>query len=114
MDALVSQTRPIDRIVVILDNCTDGTETIVRRYKGVTVQKTFGNIDKKVGALTQGWQRWAADYDFVLGVDGDTMLANDALEPARSRDAPGSVRRRRDVPATPSTSTWARHSLPAN
>jgi cellulose synthase/poly-beta-1,6-N-acetylglucosamine synthase-like glycosyltransferase len=79
LDALVSQSRPIDRIVVILDNCTDGTETIVRSYKGVTVQKTVGNIDKKVGALTQGWQRWAADYDFVLGVDGDTMLAKDAL-----------------------------------
>ena len=58
LDGLLSQTRPIDRIVVILDNCTDGTdgtdgtEAVVRRYKGVTVQKTFGNIDKKVGALT--------------------------------------------------------------
>ena len=62
IDALLSQTRPIDRIVVILDNCTDGTEAIVRRYKNVTVQQTFGNIDKKVGALTQGWQRWAAGY----------------------------------------------------
>ena len=80
IDGLLSQTRPIDRIVVILDNCTDGTEAIVRRYKGITVQKTFGNIDKKVGALTQGWQRWSADYDFVLGVDGDTVLAKDALE----------------------------------
>ena len=58
LDGLLSQTRPIDRIVVILDNCTDGTdgtdgtEAVVRRYKGVTVQKTFGNIDEKVGALT--------------------------------------------------------------
>ncbi len=80
IEALLAQTRPIDRIVVILDNCTDGTEAIVRRYKGITVQKTFGNIDKKVGALTQGWQRWASGYDFVLGVDGDTKLAKDALE----------------------------------
>ena len=80
IDALLSQTRPIDRIVVILDNCTDGTEAIVRRYKNVTVQQTFGNVDKKVGALTQGWQRWAAGYDLVLGVDGDTKLASDALE----------------------------------
>jgi biofilm PGA synthesis N-glycosyltransferase PgaC len=80
IDGLLSQTRPIDRIVVILDNCTDGTEAIARRYKGITVQKTFGNIDKKVGALTQGWQKWAHNYDFVLGVDGDTVLAKDALE----------------------------------
>jgi poly-beta-1,6-N-acetyl-D-glucosamine synthase len=80
IDALLTQTRPIDRIVVILDNCTDGTEAIVRRYKGVTVQITRGNIDKKVGALTQGWQRWADDYDFVLGVDADTTLAKDAVQ----------------------------------
>jgi len=80
IDGLLSQTRPIDRIVIILDNCTDGTETIVRSYKGVTVQKTVGNIDKKVGALTQGWQRWVSNYDYVLGVDGDTVLAKDALE----------------------------------
>jgi len=84
LDGLLSQTRPIDRIVVILDNCTDNTEAIVRRYKGITVQQTFGNIDKKVGALTQGWQRWATGYDFVLGVDGDTVLAKDALEQLES------------------------------
>ena len=80
IEGLLSQTRPIDRIVIILDNCTDGTEAIVRRYRGITVQKTERNIDKKVGALTQGWQRWSAGYDFVLGVDGDTVLAKDALE----------------------------------
>lgn len=80
VDALINQTRKIDRIVIILDNCTDGTEKIVRAYKGVTVQITSGNIDKKVGALTQGWQRWAADFDFVLGVDADTVLAKDAVE----------------------------------
>ncbi|MBM9466260.1 glycosyltransferase [Nakamurella leprariae] len=80
IEGLLAQTRPIDRIVVILDNCTDGTEAIVRRYQGVTVQHTVGNIDKKVGALTQGWQQWALDHDFVLGVDADTVLAKDALE----------------------------------
>ena len=80
VDALLSQTRKIDRIVVILDNCTDGTEKILSRYKGITVMKTVGNIDKKVGALTQGWQRYSHLYDFVLGVDADTVLASDAVE----------------------------------
>ncbi len=80
VEALLAQTRQVDRIVIILDNCTDNTEAIARRYRGVTVQKTVANVDKKVGALTQGWQRWAAGYDFVLGVDGDTVLAKDALE----------------------------------
>src|ERR1700712_2229241 len=80
VDALLSQTRRIDRIVVILDNCTDGTEKILSRYKGITVMKTHGNIDKKVGALTQGWQRYSHLFDFVLGVDADTVLAPDAVE----------------------------------
>ena len=80
VDALLSQTRKIDRIVVILDNCTDGTEKILSRYKGITVMKTHANIDKKVGALTQGWQRYSHLYDFVLGVDADTVLASDAVE----------------------------------
>ena len=80
VDALLGQTRRIDRIVVILDNCTDGTEKILSRYKGITVMKTVANIDKKVGALTQGWQRYSHLYDFVLGVDADTVLAADAVE----------------------------------
>ena len=80
IDALLSQTRPIDRIVVILDNCTDNTEKILARYKNLTIMKTVANIDKKVGALTQGWQRYAHHYDFVLGVDADTVVASDAVE----------------------------------
>jgi biofilm PGA synthesis N-glycosyltransferase PgaC len=80
VDALLSQTRKIDRIVVVLDNCTDGTEAILARYRGITVMKTVANIDKKVGALTQGWLRYSHLYDFVLGVDADTVLAVDAVE----------------------------------
>ncbi len=79
IDALLAQTRRIDRIVVILDNCTDDTAKIVARYRTVTSLVTVGNIDKKVGALSQGWQRYAADYDFVLGVDADTSLQSDAV-----------------------------------
>jgi biofilm PGA synthesis N-glycosyltransferase PgaC len=79
VDALLTQTRRIDKIVVLLDNCTDDTEKIVSRYRGVTIQKTVGNIDKKVGALSQGWQTHAAGYDFVLGVDADTVVAPDAV-----------------------------------
>jgi Glycosyl transferase family 2 len=113
IDGLLSQTRPIDRIVIILDNCTDGTETIVRSYKGVTVQKTVGNIDKKVGALTQGWQRWVSNYDYVLGVDGDTVLAKDALEQLRCRgDVPLHLRQQHghQFPGPPADS-GAAHGL---
>ncbi len=80
VDALLSQTRKIDRIVIILDNCTDGTEKILGRYKGITVMKTVGNVDKKVGALSQGWQRYAHQFDYILGVDADTVIAKDGVE----------------------------------
>jgi len=79
LQALLKQTRPADRIVVLADNCTDDTAEIARGYRGVTVMVTVGNTDRKVGALIQGWRRWQAGYDFIAGVDADTMLAPDCL-----------------------------------
>ena len=43
LHALLTQTRVPDRIVVIADNCTDRTEEIARRYRGVTVMRTVGD-----------------------------------------------------------------------
>jgi membrane glycosyltransferase len=42
--------------------------------------RTVGNTERKVGALNQGWQRWQAGYDYVAGVDADTVLAPDCLQ----------------------------------
>jgi poly-beta-1,6-N-acetyl-D-glucosamine synthase len=95
LHALLTQTRVPDRIVVIADNCTDRTEEIARRYRGVTVMRTVGNTERKVGALNQGWLRWQAGYDYIAGVDADTVLAPDCLQhleeelatpPGRRRD----------------------------
>ena len=80
LNALLTQTRVPDRIVVIADNCTDRTEQIARRYRGVTVMRTVGNVERKVGALNQGWLRWQAGYDYIAGVDADTVLAPDCLQ----------------------------------
>lgn len=80
LDALLTQSRVPDRIVVIADNCTDGTETIARRYRGVTVMRTVDNADRKVGALNQAWRRWQAGYDVIAGIDADTQLAPDCLQ----------------------------------
>ena len=80
LHALLTQTRVPDRIVVIADNCTDRTEEIARRYRGVTVMRTVGNIERKVGALNQGWLRWQAGYDYIAGIDADTVLAPDCLQ----------------------------------
>src|SRR5215210_3944491 len=37
--------------------------------------RTVDNQDKKVGALNQAWHQYARGYDFLLGVDADTVLA---------------------------------------
>jgi cellulose synthase/poly-beta-1,6-N-acetylglucosamine synthase-like glycosyltransferase len=79
LNALLTQTRVPDRIVVVADNCTDKTEQIARRFRGVTVMRTVGNTERKVGALNQGWLRWQAGYDYVAGIDADTILAPDCL-----------------------------------
>jgi biofilm PGA synthesis N-glycosyltransferase PgaC len=80
LNALLTQTRVPDRIVVMADNCTDKTEAIARRFRGVTVMRTVGNTERKVGALNQGWLRWQAGYDYVAGIDADTILAPDCLQ----------------------------------
>jgi cellulose synthase/poly-beta-1,6-N-acetylglucosamine synthase-like glycosyltransferase len=80
LHALLTQTRQADRIVVVADNCDDDTVKIARRYRGVTVMETIGNTDKKVGALIQGWRRYQSGYDFIAGVDADTVLDSRCLE----------------------------------
>ena len=80
LHTLLTQTRVPDRIVVIADNCTDRTEQIAHRYRGVTVMRTVGNTERKVGALNQAWLRWQAGYDYIAGVDADTVLAPDCLQ----------------------------------
>jgi poly-beta-1,6-N-acetyl-D-glucosamine synthase len=80
LNALLTQSRIPDRIVVIADNCTDRTEQVARRFRGVTVMRTVGNTERKVGALNQGWHRWEAGYDYIAGIDADTILAPDCIQ----------------------------------
>jgi biofilm PGA synthesis N-glycosyltransferase PgaC len=80
LDAVLAQSRVPDRIVVIVDNCTDNTEKIARRYRHVTVMRTVDNNDRKVGALNQAWRRWQAGYDFIAGIDADTQLDPECLQ----------------------------------
>jgi poly-beta-1,6-N-acetyl-D-glucosamine synthase len=80
--ALLGQTRAPDRIVVVADNCTDRTVEIAQSFgRRVTVIETVGNRDRKVGALRTAWQQYVAyGYDYMLGVDADTVLSENALE----------------------------------
>lgn len=89
LTSILSQSRKADRIVVIADNCTDNTIAIANRFKSVTVMETVNNSDRKVGALTQGWRRWGAGFEYVAGVDADTVLHPDcfkALEDEMEKD----------------------------
>jgi len=42
--------------------------------------RTVGNTERKFGALNQAWLRWQAGYDYIAGVDADTVLAPDCLQ----------------------------------
>jgi biofilm PGA synthesis N-glycosyltransferase PgaC len=79
--ALLKQTRRPDRIVIVADNCSDRTVEIARSFgRRVTVVETVGNKHRKVGALTLGWQQFVSQgYDYMLGVDADTVLSPNSL-----------------------------------
>lgn len=53
---LRGQTLPPTRIVVVADNCSDDTAQLARAA-GAEVFETWGNRDKKAGALNQAWRQ---------------------------------------------------------
>lgn len=74
--ALLTQSQRPDRVVVVADNCTDGTVRVAREA-GVEVVETVGNTEKKAGALNQVL-RWVlpgmGDNDAVMVMDADTAI----------------------------------------
>lgn len=93
LDALLAQTRPPEVIHVVINNSTDKTFQIARGYAGehlsthddepfmtyVFVHDIGKNADKKVGALNYGFSKVRESFDYLLGVDGDTILEQDAV-----------------------------------
>lgn len=93
IESILNQTRPPEALFVLVNNSTDETYYIAREYNGsheirhrdqtftcvVTVIDMGKNADKKVGALNFGWEL-AKDFDYILGVDGDTTLHRRCLE----------------------------------
>lgn len=76
LDSLERQTRRPERVVVVADNCTDGTVAIARA-RGYEVVETVANTLKKGGALNQVLGRelpHAAPEDCFLVMDADTQL----------------------------------------
>ena len=94
-DALASlkrQTVRPERVVVVADNCTDGTARRARRA-GADVIRSVQNDHRKAGALNQALRQvlpTLADDDVVLVMDADSVIADDWVEVALSTlDRPG-------------------------
>lgn len=82
--SLRGQSYPVERVVVLVDNCTDDTVAVARRA-GAEVYETVENSAKKAGALNQGMQVLAGDWrhwDYLLQMDADTILERQFVENA--------------------------------
>ncbi|WP_454138651.1 glycosyltransferase family 2 protein [Microbacterium paulum] len=90
---LLNQTRVPDVIHVVVNNTTDATVKLASQYAGphevhtelgeqfteVFVHDIGKNPDKKVGALNYGYSL-VEGYDYLFGVDGDTVADRRAVE----------------------------------
>ena len=121
--SLLKQTRLPDQIHVIVNNTKDDTFELAAKFAGprtgkklrkgsgsqkgerqvteVFVHDIGANPDKKVGALNYGFEQ-IPHADYLLGVDGDTILAKDAVAGSRPRSppTPGSAASPRSTPST--------------
>ncbi|MCR2814218.1 glycosyltransferase family 2 protein [Microbacterium sp. zg.Y1090] len=93
LESLLAQTRVPDVIHLVVNNTTDATVKIASEYAGpheivtdlgeqfteVFVHDIGKNPDKKVGALNYGYAL-VEGYDYLLGVDGDTIADPRAVE----------------------------------
>jgi len=94
LTALLNQTRLPDVIHVVINNSDDETFFVARDFAGphqrtyrddtqvteVFIHDIGVNKDKKVGALNYGFAQVCDDFDYFLGVDGDTVVDPYAVE----------------------------------
>ena len=87
LSSLLAQSHRPERVVVVADNCTDGTVEIVRSL-GVEVFESRGNTAKKAGALNQVLEQLLpgqGDNDLIMVLDADTRLDDGFLAAAVAR-----------------------------
>lgn len=84
IEGLRAQTLPPSRIIVIADNCTDGTVEIAEA-SGVEVIETENNKSKKAGALNfvlKSLLKVLSDDELILVQDADSRLDEKFIESA--------------------------------
>ena len=84
IDSLMTQDRLPDRVIVVADNCTDGTVAIARQ-RGVEVIESVDNHDRKAGALNQALATILPslrENDTVMVMDADTEIRQGFLSAA--------------------------------
>lgn len=82
--SLLEQTHRPDRIIVVTDNCTDGTAAVASRFP-VEVVATHGNTHRKAGALNQVLRDLLPTLpprSAVLVMDADSVLTPGFVEAA--------------------------------
>jgi cellulose synthase/poly-beta-1,6-N-acetylglucosamine synthase-like glycosyltransferase len=84
LNSLTSQTRPPERIIVVADNCTDGTVKIAESM-GFEAYETVNNSHRKGGALNQILEIILPSMthkDVILVMDADSQINDTFLESA--------------------------------
>ncbi|WP_241980826.1 glycosyltransferase family 2 protein [Cryobacterium sandaracinum] len=87
LSSLLAQSHRPERVVVVADNCTDGTVDIARSL-GVENFESRRNTFKKAGALNQILKvllPGQGDNDLIMVLDADTRLDDGFLEAAVGR-----------------------------
>jgi cellulose synthase/poly-beta-1,6-N-acetylglucosamine synthase-like glycosyltransferase len=87
LDELFQQSRLPDRVIVLADNCTDGTINLARE-RGIEVRESSNNIHAKAGALNQALavlMHEGGPNDTFMILDADTRLKQGFIETAVKR-----------------------------
>ncbi len=82
IESIRRQTMPVDKIIVIANNCTDETAEVSLKH-GACVIEMLENKRMKAGALNYALEKIVPelnDDDYILIMDADTTLANNLIE----------------------------------
>lgn len=75
IEGIKAQTYPIERILVVADNCTDNTAELSKRAGATVVKTQCGDKARAQNAVLHSIQT-----DYIVGWDGDTIPTPDCLE----------------------------------